>query len=424
MILFLLKGLLRDRSRSLFPFITVFIGVFLTVVFFCWVRGFEGNMMQTTAKLDSGHVKIMTRAYAEESGQFPNDLALLDTGGLLSEVREEWPRFLWTPRIKFGGLIDVPDVNGETRAQGPVFGMAVDLLNPASSEREILGLDAALVRGRLPERSGEALVSDDFAGRLKIVPGDTVTLISSTMYGSMTTANFILVGTIRFGATAMDRGSMLADIGDIRSALDMEDAAGEILGFSREGFYDNREAGATSVAFNARFQGDPDEFAPLMDTLRNQSGLADMLDMVKVMIGVLLGLFILAMSIVLWNTGLMGHLRRHGEIGVRLAMGEEKGHVYRSMLGESLMIGVLGTFAGTAAGLALAYILQAKGIDISNLFENASLLVTTRMRARVTPLSFVVGFLPGLAATFLGTSIAGIVIYKRQTSRLIKELET
>jgi putative ABC transport system permease protein len=46
------------------------------------------------------------------------------------------------------------------------------------------------------------------------------------------------------------------------------------------------------------------------------------------------------------------------------------------------------------------------------------------IRAQITPFSYVIGFIPGLLATFLGTSIAGIGVYKRQTSQLMKELES
>ena len=34
----------------------------------------------------------------------------------------------------------------------------------------------------------------------------------------------------------MDKGTMIADIEDVRNALNMEDATGEILGFFGEGF--------------------------------------------------------------------------------------------------------------------------------------------------------------------------------------------
>jgi len=129
------------------------------------------------------------------------------------------------------------------------------------------------------------------------------------------------------------------------------------------------------------------------------------------------------MSIVLWNAGLMGSLRRYGEIGVRLAMGETKGHLYRSMISESLMVGFVGSVLGTAVGLAITYFLQEKGINISGMMKNASILFSDVMRARITPACFFIGFLPGLVATFLGASISGVGIYKRKTANLMKELE-
>jgi len=420
---FLIKGLLRDRSRSLFPLLTVIIGVFLTVVFYCWVQGILGDMLQTTANFDSGHVKVMSRAYAEEADQVPNDLALARAGALLERLRREHPTLTWTPRIRFGGLLDVPDEKGETKVQAPVAGLAVDLLSPATPELQILNLASGLVQGRLPSGPGQILVSDELARRLGLKPGQTVTLIGSTMDGSLATANFQLAGTLRFGVTAMDRGMMVADLEDIRAALDMQDAAGEILGFLPGGFYDDVRAKALSGEFNAAPSKADDPFSPAMQTLREQSGLAGMLDMMGAVVGVLVAIFVLAMSVVLWNTGLMGNIRRFGEIGVRLAMGEAKGRVYRAMIAESLVLGFIGSLIGTALGLVLAFVLQAKGINLGSLFENATLLMSVRMRARVTPVSFIIGFVPGLLATLAGAAIAGLGIFKRQTSRLLKELE-
>jgi putative ABC transport system permease protein len=42
----------------------------------------------------------------------------------------------------------------------------------------------------------------------------------------------------------------------------------------------------------------------------------------------------------------------------------------------------------------------------------------------VTPVSYVIGFVPGLAATFLGRAVSGTGIYKRQTAQLAKEFES
>ena len=57
MIKFLLKGLIRDRHRSLFPVLTVTLGVMLTVLMHCWVTGILGDMVDYNAKFMTGHVK-------------------------------------------------------------------------------------------------------------------------------------------------------------------------------------------------------------------------------------------------------------------------------------------------------------------------------------------------------------------------------
>ena len=71
MIKFLLKGILRDRSRSLLPIIVVSIGVFLTIVMSAWMKGIFTDMIDMNANFTTGHVKVMTRSYAENSNQMP-----------------------------------------------------------------------------------------------------------------------------------------------------------------------------------------------------------------------------------------------------------------------------------------------------------------------------------------------------------------
>lgn len=423
MIKFLAKGLLRDRARSLMPVMVVAVGVMLTVIIFSWVNGFLTDMIRSTASFDTGHVRIMSRAYAEDNDQIPNDLALLGVREIMDNLKQAYPDMVWTPRIRFGGLMDIPDENGETKSQGPVFGFGIDLFSDSTPELKIMNIEKGIVRGRLPQQPGEVLLSDDFAQKLEVEPGGTATLISSTMYGGLAMANFTVAGTVRFGMIIIDRGAMIADINDIRQALDMEDGAGEILGFFPDYYYVHEKAEVMTKDFNQRYSDEEDEFSPVMGTLKEQSGQADILDMVGSLYGWMIWVFVAIMGVVLWNAGLMGSLRRYGEIGVRLAIGESKGHVYRTLLLESLLIGLLGTIIGTTLGLSAAFLLQAKGVPIASMMKNSSMLLSDVMRARVTVGSYFIGLIPGLLATFLGTSIAGIGIFKRQTSQLFKELE-
>ena len=425
MIRFLLKGLIRDKSRSLLPMIVVAIGVMLAVFMRGYINGIMVDLIEQTARFSTGHVKVMTKAYAENMDQIPNDLALLGVNNLKKDLEQTFPKIDWEARIKFGGLIDVPDENGESRSQGPAKGIGIDLLSENTDEAERLNLRKSLVRGQLPGTAGDVLLSEDFATKLEVTPGEAVTLIGSTMYGGMAIHNFRVSGTVRFGNTALDRGTVIADLNDVRLALDMDDAAGEIFGFFKTGYYDDEIAEPVLREFNKKYGNTNDEFAPVIQSLREQEGLGLYVDLSDTMGAIVTIVFMIAMSLVLWNAGLLGGLRRYGEIGIRLAIGEEKGHVYRSMINESIMVGIAGTVIGTAIGLGLSWLMQTYGLDISEFTKNATtgIMMPNVVRSRITPPDFFIGFIPGVLSTVAGTMLSGIGIYKRKTSQLFKELE-
>ncbi len=417
MIWFLAKGLLRDRSRSLFPLLTCAIGVALVVLMDAYLRGATDSMFKATASFVCGHLRVTTRAYARAGADATNELAIIGLDSLLAELRRDFPSVTWTPRIRFSGLIDVPDKNGETRIQSPAAGLAVDL-SPASPEHQLLRLAKSLAAGRLPSSPGEALVADDFARRLGLRPGDRFTYIGSTMNGSLATYTFTLAGTIRFGISLMDRGAVLADIRDAQQALDMADAADMVLGFL-PGSYDDRLATQLASRYKSAAT---DDYAPVIETMRQASGMGSLFDIMALASALIIGIFVTAMAVVLWNAGLMSSLRRYGEIGLRLAIGESKGHVYRSLLVEAFLVGLVGSAIGTIIGLGFSYYLQEVGINIAGMMPNATVVIDDILRARIGPLSTVIGFVPGLLATFIGAAISGLGVFRRQTAFLIKEL--
>lgn len=423
MIRFLFKGILHDRSRSLLPVIVVSIGVMVTVLMHCWINGIMGESVSMSANFNNGHVKVMTRAYAEESNQMPNDLAIMGVEDLSNELKKDNSGLNWVKRIRFGALVDFPDSVGETRAQGPVIGWAIDLFSPGTKEIGRFNIEKSIVSGKIPSRPSEALLTSELAEKFKIRPGDEFTLFGTTMDGSMAFKNFTVSGTVRFGASAIDRGGIILDISDAQAALMMNDAASEVLGYFDDGQYDDEKAKAIATAFNSKYASSDDEYAPVMVTLREQEGMSDMLDLVNVVGSMMIIVFVLAMSVVLWNAGLLGGLRRFGEFGVRLALGEDKNHIYKSLIYEGILIGFIGTVVGTAFGLFFSYLLQTRGLDISGFMKNSTLMMPSVARAMVTPAAYYIGIFPGLLSMVAGNALAGFRIYKRKTDQLFKELE-
>ena len=421
MLKFLAKGLMRDRTRSFFPILIIAAGVMLTVLFYSWINGYAMMLIAENARFETGHVKIVTRAYNEMIDQKPYDLGLMNVNEKIEVLTSEYPRMHWQPRIYFGGLLDLPDEKGETLSQGEVIGFGVDLFTD-SYERDLLNLEEALSKGNLPSKQGEILVSQEIAEKLGISINDKVTIIGSTMYGSMAMYNFTVSGMVRFGIQAMDRGAVIVDIADVRLFLDMEDSASEILGFLPK--YDEDTTFEISAIFNKTYSDEDDEFSEIMLPLRAQGQMEFLLSAMDERMGMFIFIFIFVMSLVLWNSGLMNGIRRYGEIGVRLAIGESKGHIYRSLILESFLIGIAATIIGTAIGLVFSYFLQYYGIDISSLMRDAKVIMSATMRAQVTTESYFIGFIPGVIASVTGAVISGIGIYRRNTAQLFKELET
>jgi putative ABC transport system permease protein len=427
MIKFLTKGLLRDRSRSLFPVLVITLTVAMVVFAIGFMRGTMNSLFLDTAVVFSGHEKIVTRAYNEESQLLPNDLALLEVDQLVDELGRDYPNFFWTPRITFAGLLDVPDENGETKSQGPVITLGIDLFSEDSRQAEIWELDRVLVEGHIPQNRDDALISTKLADQLDLAVGETVTFIGSTMDNAFTTYNFNVSGTFNLRKGQTDKQMMLVDLSGARLALDMDNAASAIFGFTHSLYYDDETAVALRTDYNKIKSDSLDIFSPFMLALRDGNQMGTMVDISGAMMAIMGGIFLVIVMIVLWNMGLMNGLRRYGEIGLRLAMGESKGHVYRSMISEAVIIGLTGTVVGTGIGLAITYYVQENGIDYTKGIEalsNSSMVMPNIFYAQVTPDLFYIGFIPGVLATVLGTMLAGMAIYKREMAQLFKELET
>ena len=220
---------------------------------------------------------------------------------------------------------------------------------------------------------------------------------------------------------------ILLDISGAQKALDMQGAATEILGFTNDLFYNDNSAIEIRSNFNRTDNDSSDIYSPIMIALRDTNQMGTMVDFSNAALAVIGGIFLVIVMIVLWNMGLMNGLRRYGEIGLRLSIGESKGQVYRSMITEAIIIGLTGTVLGTGLGISITYYFQENGISYAEALEEMALtdmVMPNIFYSKVTPDLFYVGLLPGLLATVLGTMLAGLAIYRREMAQLFKELET
>lgn len=420
---FLLKGVFRDRHRWLMPIIVSMAGVSILVASFSFLGGYQLSYERQTSRFTSGHLKVVSRAYAEMLDLKPYDLSLLNIEDDLRKWKNMYPQFTWAERINFGALIDIPDSLGTTREQGDVVGFAVDLFSD-DSEVKRLQLETSLKSGYLPEKSGEILLTDLAAEKLEVDVGSEITLIGSTVFGAMSMMNFQVVGTIEFGIQSLDKGAVVADLNDIREMMDMQNGAGEILLFFPDNEYHHQEAREISHAFNQRYSNPDDEFSPKMLTMMEQGNIGYMMSTFDSALLMMALSFILVLGIVLWNSGLINSIRRYGEFGLRLAIGESKRQVYLTLLVEALFTGLVGSILGLLVGSLGMLYFNIYGLDMSVYNQTGNILTENILYAKFSFQSLMLSFIPGVLSSLLGASLAGIAIFKRQTSQLFKELET
>ena len=191
MIRWILQGILRDKNRSIFPFLVVTAGVALVVFSVGFMEGIFMGMIDTTANLDTGHLRFVNKPFYVEEHLNPMDRALTaqkETRIWLQENSD--PKIKWSPRIRWGAIADVPDENGETKSQTPIIGMALDLLSSNSEELKRLDLQDALVEGRLPGGPKEILLGYELAQTLDVGLEQRITLLGQTFDGGLATDNY------------------------------------------------------------------------------------------------------------------------------------------------------------------------------------------------------------------------------------------
>ena len=253
MINFLFKGLIRDRSRSFFPLIIITAIVAIVIFFSGFLNGIYNSLFFNTALVNSGHVKIVTYAYNLEHELLPNDLALLEVGNLVEKLEDKYDDYIWAPRITFAGLLDVPDDNGETLSQSPIVALGIDFLSENSKQLEIWNLREKVTKGKIFSNKNEAILSEKLSNRLNINPGDIVTYIGATMYGGFATYNFLVSGIFDLNLGPIDKDMMIVDFKGAQYALDMDDAASEILGYKKGLIFDDKETVLMRDIYNAEY---------------------------------------------------------------------------------------------------------------------------------------------------------------------------
>ena len=378
------KNVLRKAWRSLITAIPVLVGVMMTILGWGLIDGIDNAVINGQIKSDTGHFRVMAEGYLEVEEEAELDLLIDDpaaAGEVLSAVGDArlHPRLAFTAELSDGrnGLM-ARGVGVEPESYFADFQLPF--------ERELEGGDDPST----PIWLGASLAAD-----FGVEPGDVLTVLARTRYGSYTAVDATVRGLIRSQNPAVDNLAFFIPLTAARELLDAEGAATEIVGFlPRRALADDLPARLS-----------PDLAARGLEIQTWRQRAEPMLRINRIrrkVLGVIVAVIILVAATSIMNTVVMAAFERVREIGALRALGMQIEGVVALFLGEALIIGLVGAAAGCAFGVAAVHQLR-DGLDFSAAAASGG--VATSMSSvlyfELEPTHVVIAFAIGLGMTLL-----------------------
>ncbi|SDG02731.1 putative ABC transport system permease protein [Blastococcus aurantiacus] len=265
------------------------------------------------------------------------------------------------------GLVDeIADVEGVAAVEGNVQAEGVYILD---ADGEVLDTGGApgigiswdteeslspttLVDGRAATGPGEVMIDTNSAEDTGYRVGDTITVLTP---GPRVEAE--LVGTFRFGDEGGLAGASLTAF-DTTTAQELLSAPGQFTGIG-VGAADGVDPDELADRVAAVVGSDYDVKTASEQAESLSSDFSEALQFINIFLLVFAAIALFVGTFIILNTFSMLVAQRTRELALLRALGASRGQVTRSVLGEALVVGLVGSTLGLAAGYGIAAGLRA-----------------------------------------------------------------
>jgi len=317
-----------------------------------YVRGAIGNMVDTFARTESGHVRVRREGFTARERSLPAHLSVPGVAALARDLAALPGVRTVLPRIRTFALVDGAGANRPGLLLGLDLALEADFWRP----------QAMVVSGRLPFADrAEVLAGEGIARKLGVGVGDSLTLLVQTAYRSLSGLRVAITGLARSGMAYLDNAMLIVPLDQAQAMLDLEGGATELLVYGADKDDAPTLAAAVREVVRGRIPGGA-EVRPW----REQSQLMRLVASASALMGIVWALMLLMAGLVVVNTMLMAVMERTREFGTQAALGMRRGDVVRLVVAEGAVIGALGGAVGAAIGSAVALYLGNVGIDFSS----------------------------------------------------------
>ena len=379
------RNILRQRSRTAMTLAAIIFGVTGLILSGGFIADVLTQLGEATIHSQLGHVQVFRKGFYEKGTRSPEKF-IIEDAEQIAQFAARMPEVdTALQRVSFAGLLN----NG--KADWAVVGEGVE---PDQENR--LGTFVRVVAGRAL-RDGDTsgiLIGDGVAKALALKPGDSVTLVMNTADGALNTTEFSVIGVFQSFSKDFDARAVRVPIAAARNLVGRE--------------------GANSIVLLLHQTADTSKvkslLIPRLDTLgfdiRDWVELSDFyaktVELYRTQFGVLQWIVLVMVLLSVFNTVNMSVSERVGEFGTLMALGNTRGYVFRLVMAESLILGLIGAVIGGFLGILSAVFVSKVGIPMPpppN--SNIGYIATIRLVPEGVLLSCAVGMLATTAAALL-----------------------
>ena len=396
-----LRNVLRQKARTAMTLAAIICGVAGLILGGGWVKDIFVQLGEALIHSQSGHLQVYRKGFYAAGSRTPEKFLIEN----LDEIKQQI--LVWTAvesvmaRLNFSGLLN----NG--RSDVPIIGEGVE----PGREAE-LGSFVTVTKGRrLADKDTFGIeVGQGVANALKLSPGDRVTLLANALEGALNSLDFEVIGVFQSFSNEYDARAVKIPLA----------AAQELLGTK----------GANAVVVSLKRTVDTDRGAAW---LKEKLGPADMevktwvelndfyektVELYKRQFGVLQLIILIMVLLSVANSVNMSVFERVGEFGTIMALGNRSGDVFRLILTESTVLGLIGGCVGVVLGVAMALVISAVGIPMPPP-PNANLGYTARIQ--ITASALLMSFAVGFSATVLASLLPAMRVTRTQVVEALRQ---
>jgi len=384
------RNLWRQPRRTLLSLASIALAAALLVFMLSFQLGVYDQMKENVLKLFDGYAQFQAPGYADDP-----DLrkTILDPRRLALEAKGIPGIEAAAPRVNAFAIL----ANGEKS-----FGAAVVGVDP-TAEPSVSSLGAAIVSGRylLASDTSTIVLGDALARNLGVSLGGKVTLLGSTMDGSVAADVLEVVGIYHSGIPEMDRSLSEIPLARAQATFGLPNRA-NTLAISGRALAEVNEALPRLASLGHR------QRLALQDWGALEPALRDSIRLKYITTALIYGTLVVVVTFIILNTLLMSVLERTHEFGILLAIGMRPSAIGSMVWLELLSLALLGALIGIAIGGAIALWFAVHGIAISGL---GATLRQYGLPTRLFPTISALSVLLGPTVITLAICVGGIVPY-------------